>query len=35
MTICGVPSPDNPKTLMLTAHSIVRILAAMSAPVVI
>jgi aspartate dehydrogenase len=35
MSICGMPSPDNPKTSMLTAHSIVRMLVAMRAPVVI
>jgi aspartate dehydrogenase len=35
MTIMGVPSPENPRTSMLTAHSIVRILCGMSGPVII
>lgn len=35
MSMEGVPSPENPKTSLLTAHSIVRILAAMVLPVVI
>lgn len=33
-TSIGMPSPDNPKTSMLTARSVVRILTAMRAPVV-
>jgi len=35
LSIAGVPSPDNPRTSMLTAHSIVRLLFTMRAPVVI
>jgi aspartate dehydrogenase len=35
MTLMGVPSAENPKTSMLTAHSVVRILTAMSGPVFI
>jgi aspartate dehydrogenase len=34
-TSIGMPSSDNPRTSMLTAHSVVRILAAMRAPVFI
>jgi aspartate dehydrogenase len=33
-TSIGMPSPSNPKTSMLTAHSVVRILTAMRSPVV-
>jgi aspartate dehydrogenase len=35
MTMEGVPSPENPRTSMLTAHSIVRILASMVSPVIV